>query len=296
MTGDWRLRWAFPALGRMPTTLPWRMAHWLGRDPSAQRQATQRFLQQRFAQVFPMAGEARWADWARAHLDMLAAEMLDAAALRRLGAPGGPVIEMDGWEQVLALQHERRGFILVLNHHDRLSAAAIALGRKGVALNMLTMPVLENPGLNIDQRRFLMRKIQVLTEITNGQWRTSTQPLRAVHEGLRKGQAWIILADAWAPEFGRLREHEFLGGYLRLPTGIERLAQSTGAVLVHGRAFSLAPDRLRVRIDVLDDEPGAAIDKVIAQLESDVRERPWAWWQWGQWEQMWSPAMDGRQE
>lgn len=288
---DWRLRWAFPLLGRVPTTWPWRVAHRLGRDPAASRIATERFLQERFEQVFPHSSARQREGWARAHMGMLATELLDAAALQRLGEPGGPSIRTDGWEQVCALQRAGRGFILVLNHYDRLVSVAVALARRGVRLGMLTMPVLENPGLSEVQRRFLMRKIRTLTDITQGQWRTSSEPLRPVHESLRQGQAWIILADAWAPEFGRLRAHRFLGGALRLPTGIERLAQSTGAALVHGRAFSLAPDRLQVHLQVLDGDPVSAINAVIAQLESDVRERPWAWWHWGQWDQMWRPAV-----
>lgn len=291
MMQDWRLRWAFPALGRVPTTWPWRMAHRLGRDPRASRLATERFLRDRFEQVFPQSSAQERERWARAHMDMLATEMLDAVALHRLGERGGPAISADGWEEVLALQQAGQGFILVLNHYDRLVAVAVALARRGIRLGMLTMPVLENPGLGDVQRRFLMRKIRTLTDITRGQWRTSGEPLRPVHEGLRQGQAWIILADAWAPEFGRLRAHRFLGGVLQLPTGIERLAQSTGAALVHGRAFSLAPDRLQVRLQVLGGDPAAAIDMVIAQLESDVRERPWAWWHWGQWDQMWRPTV-----
>lgn len=290
MSGDWRLEWAFPALGRLPTTLPWRLVHLLGRDAPAARGATERFLQQRFGQVFPKATAEQHRQWARAHLNMLAVEMLDAAALHRLGAPGGPSIALQGWEQVQALQQEGRGFILVLNHYDRLLAAPIALARRGLTLHTMTMPIVDNPGLGEALRGFLMRKIAAFTQITGGQWRTSDESLRPVHEGLRQGQAWVILADAWSPDFARMRGHAFLGGQLTLPTGIERLARSTGAALLHGRTRSLAPDRLEVRVELMPGSPEAAVDGVIRQLEEDVRARPWAWWHWGMWDQMWRPA------
>lgn len=290
MSGDWRLEWAFPALGRLPTTLPWRLVHLLGRDAPAERGATERFLQQRFGQVFPMATAGQHRQWARAHLDMLAVEMLDAAALHRLGRPGGPRIELSGWEHVQALQHTGQGFILVLNHYDRLLTAAIALAHRGLTLHIMTMPVVDNPGLTTAQRDFILRKISALTKITGGQWRLSSESLRPLHEGLRKGQAWVILADAWSPDFARMRRHAFLGGHLSLPTGIERLARSTGAALLHGRTRSLAPDRLEVVVETLSGSPRAAIDAVIQCLDRDVRERPWAWWHWGAWEQMWQPA------
>ncbi|MCW5257295.1 hypothetical protein D5039_10270 [Verminephrobacter aporrectodeae subsp. tuberculatae] len=290
MIPDWRLRFAFPALGRMPCAKVWHLAALIGREPWPARRLTQQFLVQRFAQVFPGAGAPEHREWARAHLAMRAQETLDAAALHRLGQPGGPAIELTGWEHVAALMRQKQGFVLVLNHFDRLLTAPIALARKGLALNTLTMPILENPGLEAVQRDFLLRKVRSFTRIVRGQWRTSTQGMRPVHAGLRAGQAWVILADAWDPGFTRLRSHPFLGGQLHLPTGIERLAQSAGVPLLHATTYSRRPDRLQVVVESLPGDPAQAIDAVLRRLERDVRARPWAWWHWGQWEQMWSPC------
>ncbi|MGP1629781.1 MAG: LpxL/LpxP family acyltransferase [Giesbergeria sp.] len=240
--------------------------------------------------MFPASSSQQRRQWAHAHLAMLAEETMDASALQRVGQRDGPEIELAGWEHVEALVKAGRGFILVLNHFDRLLAAPIALALRGLTLNTLTMPVLENPDLGEVQRQFLMRKIGVFTRITKGQWRTSAQSLRPVHESLRAGQAWIILADVWDADFTRLRGHRFLGGELRLPTGIERLAQSTGAALLHGVTYSRSAASLSVVVNPLPEEPKQAIDQAIEQLHADVRERPWAWWHWGQWDQMWHPA------
>lgn len=223
---------------------------------------------------------------------MLARETLDASALQRIGQPGGPEIELHGIEHVEALVRAGRGFILVLNHFDRLLTAPIALALRGFKLHTLTMPVFENPELGEAQRQFLLHKIRCFTTITGGQWRTSTESLRPVHESLRAGEAWIILADVWGAGFTRLRKHQFLGGELNLPTGIERLAHSTGAALIHGVTYSRGPGKLSVVVKPLPDEPSLAVDQAIQQLHADVRERPWAWWHWGLWEQMWHPARE----
>lgn len=293
MMQDWRLGWAFPALSRMPSTLPWRVAHWVGRDSVAVRRNTLRYLETCFARAFPSATQAQCGLWARAHLDMLAREQLDASALHRMGTRTGPRISLVGWEHVEALQLRNQGFILVLNHYDRLLTAPVALARRGVKLHTMTMPIIDNPDLGAAQRAFLMKKIGAYTQITQGQWRTSTESLRPVVAGLQKGEAWVILADAWRPEFGRLRGHAFLGGVLSLPTGIERLAQSTGAALLHASTRSISPDRLEVRVEPLPEDPKTAIDEVVQTLDKDVRARPWAWWHWGHWEQMWSPSLGG---
>lgn len=284
---DWRMDWAFPCIGRLPTTFPWKFVHWLGRDSVPVRRATEQFLQERFQQVFPQSTQQQRQQWAKAHMRMLAQEMLDACALQRVGVSGGPQISLTGWEHVEEIQRRNQGFILVLNHYDRLLTAPIALARRGLVLHNMTMPVLNNSELGDVQRDFLIKKIGTYTRITGGQWRTSDEGLRPIHEGLRAGQAWVILADAWRPEFGRMRNHAFLGGQLSLPTGIERLAQSTGAALLHAATYSDSPDRLRVHVEALPQNPIEAIDAVICHLEADVKTRPWAWWHWGLWDQMW---------
>lgn len=289
MINEWRLRYAFPALSRVPTTIPWHLASFVGREPASARRLTEQFLLARFEQVFPGASAVEHRQWARAHLAMLAQEIMDASALHRLGQPNGPAIEVTGWEHVESLNRRNQGFILVLNHFDRLLTSAVALALRGLSLNTLTMPILENPGLGAVQRDFLIRKVQSFTRIARGQWRTSAEGMRPVLASLRAGQAWGILADVWDPEFTRLRSHPFLGGQLHLPTGIERLAESAKVPLLHAVTYSERPDRLRVVVEPLPENPRQAIDAVIQRLEQDVRARPWAWWHWGLWDQMWQP-------
>lgn len=296
MTRDWSLDLLFPFIARVPTTLPWRLAGWIGRESAAEREHLLRWLESLFARVFPSATGAEHAQWAKAHLAMLAQEMVDAMAFHRLGRFGGPAIDLQGAEHARSLTRQGKGFILVLNHYDRLLTAPVALARAGVATNVLTMPVLDNPELQAAQRRFLLHKIQGYTSATGGTWHTTSDGLRPVYESLRAGQGWVILADAWRPEFGRLRGHPFLGGCLNLPTGIERLAQSTGVPLLHAATHSRSPGRLEVVVEPLPDNPRHAIDTVVQRLEQDVLARPWAWWQWGLWDQMWQPRPTPRPE
>lgn len=290
MMSDWRLQYGFPALAKLPGTLPWRLAPRLGRDSAAVRRATVDYLVMRFGQVFPGVDESQRRRWAAAHMEMLALELMDAAALPRVGTAKGPSIELKGWEHARALADGGKGFIVVLTHFDRLLTAPIALARKGLTMNALTMPVLDNPELSPAHRQFLMRKIQDFTQVIGGQYRSSGESLRPVLESLRAGQVWIILADVWSPEFSRLRKHPFLGGDASFPTGIERLAQSAGVPLLHAITYSQDPDRFSVVVQALPERPQSAIDAVIQQLHQDVRERPWAWWQWGVWDHLWQES------
>ena len=292
MTRAWSSDLLFPCIARLPTTLPWKLAARIGREPASERAPLLRWLESIFARVFPQATAAQRAQWAQAHLAMLAQEMVDAMAFNRLGRPGGPTIDLEGVELARSLANQRQGFILVLNHYDRLLTAPVALARAGISTNVLTMPVLDNPELSAGQRRFLLRKIDGYTQVTGGKWHSTSDGLRPVHESLRAGHGWVILADAWRPEFGRLRPHPFLGGSLHLPTGIERLAQSTEVPLLHAATYSERADRLLVVVEPLPANPRQAIDTVIQHLERDVAQRPWAWWQWGLWDQMWKPTAE----
>jgi len=289
MKRDFALDLLAPCMSRLPTTLPWVVA---GNVAIRRKQGAHlvQWLAERFSQIFPKAGSGECNEWARAYFFMLAQEKLDAMAFDRLGRRNGPSIDLHGVEYVQNLVKNGRGFILVLNHFDRLLTAPVALARQGIKTNVLTMPVLDNHELGHSQRNFLLKKIACYTHETGGKWHTTADGMRLVHESLQRGGGWVILADAWRPEFGRLREHQFLGGVLSLPTGIERLAQSTGAALLHAATYTQRPGRLQVVVESLPEDPRQAIDAVIRRLDKDVQQRPWAWWHWGLWDQMWRPA------
>ena len=147
MKRDWYLDVVFPALARMPTTLPWWLAGRVGDQPRPEQGRRREWLRQCFARVFPEAGAAAHAAWARAHLDMLAQERVDGLAFARLGQPGGPTVEMEGAELAEALVRRGQGFILVLTHFDRLMTPLIALARRGVTVHAVTMPIASNEEL-----------------------------------------------------------------------------------------------------------------------------------------------------
>jgi KDO2-lipid IV(A) lauroyltransferase len=284
---DWRLNVAFPLLARVPTRLPWWLARWIGRDDFQTQNLVQDSLAQCFQRVFSSASKLECHQWAVQHLDMLAQEMVDAQAFQRLAQRGGPTVDVVGLDLAKALVQDGQGFILVLNHYDRLLTAPVALAKQGISSHVLTMPVMDNPDLSSAQRHFLLKKISAYIRVTGGEWRTTAQALRPVHDRLRKGGVWVILADAWRPEFARMRHHSFLGGRLLLPTGIERLAASTGVPMLHAITSSASPSRLTVELEGLPGDPVAAVNHVIQRLSRDVSARPWAWWHWGQLDQMW---------
>lgn len=290
LTMNWRTDWAYPWLSRCPTRLPWTLATKVGRQAQASRRLTAEYLKGQFMQLFPSASSHQLQAWAKQHETMLALEMLDSLSFGRLGTSSGPQLNVLGLENATNLKKAGKGFILVLNHLDRLLTAPVALALNGIQTHVLTMPVDDNPELGESDRLFLRRKISEYTRVTGGAWHTTAQSMRPVLDGLRAGDVWVILADAWRPEFKRMRGHAFVGGELQLPTGVERLATNARVPMVYASTETLSHNELLVRFETLPDDPVLAIDLAIQRLEEAVSARPWAWWHWGQIQHMWQPS------
>ncbi|MEZ5718464.1 MAG: hypothetical protein R3E55_08420 [Burkholderiaceae bacterium] len=94
MKYDHLLGLAISSIARIPTTLPWWIAGRLGGGQTVdQRRQLLRWLEDRFAQVFPRHRGAA-PSMGASPLLMLAQEKVDAMAFNRLGRSGGPSIEM----------------------------------------------------------------------------------------------------------------------------------------------------------------------------------------------------------
>lgn len=286
---NWRLDFALPLISKLPKSVAWATAEKICGEGQVTSSIVEDYLASQMARFFPHVALDQRLDWARSHLQMISLEMLDGLSFSRMATVKGPAVEVNGIQHVRKGIESGRGIILILNHIDRLLTAPIILARHGISSHVLTMPVLENLELSPPLRRYLLKKIRGYTRVTQGMWRTTKQSMRPVHTSLKRGEIWVILADVWRPEFTNLRAHSFFGGSLFLPTGIERLAQSTGAQLLHAHTSTVSPTQLLVTLEPLPDDPIFALSVVVQQLESDVRSRPWAWWQWGVLDHMWTP-------
>ena len=113
MTKDRYLDHIYPSVAHLPTTLPWRLAGWLG-DKLPRQQATLKFwLASHFSRVFPLATFAQCHEWAGAHLRMLAEEKVDAMAFHRLGHNGGPTVDLQGAGLAQALAQRKHAMALL---------------------------------------------------------------------------------------------------------------------------------------------------------------------------------------
>jgi len=263
---------------RLPCSLPWRAARWFGHHLEKDR-ATMVFLENTFARYFPAAGAAQHTEWARQHLQLLSLERMDAYAMQRIGRHHGVRLQVEGDALLENAARGSNGVILVFNHYDRILTGAIALAQKGFQLHSLRMELDENAPIPEDVKRFLNAKTQKFERIVGGISLGRRDSMRRLYKGLLQGENWCIVADAWDEAAPEKKPYPFLGSTIYLSNSLERIAQRTGAQIIHVASYSQSACVVKVRLTAL--QQATAMQEALAILEADVSQNPWAWWNWG---------------
>lgn len=288
-----RLEYLLPWLARLPAPLAYRAAVALGLWGRGGRRNARLAVRQGLELAWPelAAQPARLARIEAAWLAMMARETLDVFRMPRLAAGGmADLVRIEDPAPLARARAPGSGVILVMAHYSRLIMLLSALGQIGFRLSMLTVPIDErNPDLPPAMRRYLETKVARLRGFIGGDWLSVGDHLKPLYAGLRRGEIWIVLLDAYMPSFGSWERYPFLGGEIRLSSGIARIAARSGARLVYA-AVHEEGYRLRGRLLELPAEPERALAAAVAELERDVRQRPDQWWQWNIFAHLWTPG------
>lgn len=316
-------RLLYPALARLPLRLAYGPVTGLGywrcwRDAYARSVVAQQLQRQ-----FPLQVTNRplLQRWLRHFFGMMARESFDTYVMSRLVAARRRALgegECTPWQpprwglqwarlstESLALYRqargEGRGVIIVMAHYGRVNMLLLALALRGARLGMLTMPVddqtlAQYPALDRWERQHIQRKVYTLLALIGGPLITTGDDLRRLYRALAAGETLVILLDVPPQPAQSSRPVPFMGGVLTVPTGIERLAKRTGAALLYGVARDcgwFVESELRP----LSASPAAALARresplwlgcAAAELERDVKAKPWQWWQWPALPALWS--------
>lgn len=294
-----RLACSYPLLARLPRALAYRGATVLGSKDARLRADLRTALRNGFEQAYPELRDcpATLRRWTALHARMRAREVMDTFWLPRLERRTmAAMVDVQGLDQLQAAIAERQGVILVMAHYSRLIMLLAALGALGVRMSMLTMRIDEsNPELVPAERRYLRAKVEALLAYIGGNWLSLGQSLRPLYAGLSRGEVWIVLLDAYTPEFGQWASYPFLGGQLSISRGIERILAKTGARAVYASVRERSATELEGRLLRLPSDPAAVPGRAVAELEADVVQAPWQWWQWNILDYIWTPQEASRQ-
>ncbi len=225
------------------------------------------------------------------NLNMLSMEIMDAFIVPRLTPKSiGRLCTISGIEQIRLALKQKRGLIIATAHFGRLLMIPFTLGILGVKVRSLSQDISKkNPYIDWVDRAYLQNKVKKLYKTSKIRGITLGEDLREIYKALRKNQILFILMDAYPPGITRLQARPFLGGSLRLPTGIQRISQRTKAPLVYA---AVKPDRnwrVKVKIDPIPGYGPEAFEEAVRKLEADIAKQPCQWWQWGYMNTMWTP-------
>lgn len=287
---EFRLRITYPTLAKLPPVVAYAFADLLGRRDARSNNDLRVALGNGFDKAMPgLTADAR-ENLIREQALMLSREVMDAWLLPRLDARTlGSMVTVDNVAALEEARSEGKGVLLIMAHYSRLVLLLAALGARGFEMGMLTMRIDEaNPDLLSCERRYLSRKVSALRAMLRGGWVSLGDPMRPLYEGLRRGEIWIVLLDAYHSEFGRQMDYPFLDGELSLPSGIDRIMAKTGARAVFASVRENGPRRLRGRFTRLPDDPASVMAAAVSELEVDVRAAPAQWWQWNILDYLWN--------
>ncbi len=186
-------------------------------------------------------------------------------------------------------QQEGKGVVLAMGHYGRPIMLSTQLGVLGCKIGMLTQTIDErNPNLNAVERSYLARKMRIVMDAAGGRWLMLDDSMRLLYSGLKSGETIIMMYDLHEANPSSMLELPFCGGTMRLPRGVERVAERTGARVIYGIARDKGR-RVEAELRKLPQNPQQALIAAVKELEKDVQAAPWQWWQWPLYDHAWAP-------
>jgi len=228
----------------------------------------------------------------RCHDEVLAHDVLDGYRFARLSAADVHArVRIEGIEALDAASRAGRGVVLCMGHFGRTAMLGASLGLSGYPVGMLTNATdRSNTVLSAADRAMLTRKMNDLSRAVGGPWIKTGSNTRTLIAHLKTGGRVCATADLYEANPANRFFAPFLGGILAVPNGLLRVARSTNAAFVYGRARS-AGERVEIQLTPIDEAtPEACFAEYLRLLSADIEKEPWQWWLWGMLPAFWETA------
>jgi len=224
------------------------------------------------------------------HLTMLSWEAVDTCLVPRLTPERMKTLSrISGLEHIREALKLKKGLIIVTSHFCRLNMTAYTLGHLGIKNGILSQVVdKDNPHLDWVDRIYLTKKLQHYYRLTGGTGLTLKDNPRLIYRALERNEIMVILMDAFPHTIRNFYEVPFLGGTLKLPKGIARISQRTGAPLVYSVVKPRSEWKVSVELRPINGTGEEGFREACKELEKDVKALPCQWWQWPYMHTMWN--------
>jgi KDO2-lipid IV(A) lauroyltransferase len=225
---------------------------------------------------------------AKRQLCMLAREKMDTYLLSKMTKDNlDDFIKIKGLNHYLDAKKMGKPIILYTSHFGRMIMPAQALGILGHETSFLTTSLQQGSKYLTG---YVNKKIKLMRSIMKGTFVTTEQSPRILYKILARKETLIVVADVVPQQGQSFYEDSFLGGQVRFPKGIVKLAKKMDAILVPYFALEhdghLSAEFLpTINTQGLDEE--TVFQLLIKPIEEKIMKYPEQWWLWSMMSHFW---------
>ncbi len=225
---------------------------------------------------------------AKSQLCMLAREKMDTYLLPKMTKDNlDDFIKIKGLNHYLDAKKTGKPIILYTSHFGRMIMPAQALGILGHETSFLTTSLQQGTKYLTG---YVNKKIKLMRSIMKGTFVTTEQSTRILYKILARKETLIVVADVVPQQGQSFYEDSFLGGQVKFPKGIVKLAKKMDAVLVPYFALEhdghLSAEFLPlINTQGLDEE--TVFQLLIKPIEEKIMKYPEQWWLWSMVSHFW---------
>lgn len=283
----------WPLAARLPKSVGVRVAAWVGlvlhaldidwRSIALQRHYVKDKTHKAAKMLLPESPDSLATSLVRTRFATASVEELQGhwIAYDRLG---DVELSIEGKETFDAICYKKLGACLLTFHFDSTLLGVSLMGRAGLATNLMTSNVVENPSVSPCVQTYFKNKYAGIDRHLNGGIAAYVEThLRRFYADIKAGVSIVILGEAPASECQDATPITFANQRLAFAPGFLRVAEKTKAPIAAFVCVRVSAKKYRVIFTPLyaySDASGhtANVQAIYSFMEAQIRLRPGRWW------------------
>lgn len=292
--------WLLPLMGHLPYAWARVLSDWRGAwNANESRDWTElavgfRYLADRankgYQEVLGSCTPAQAASLVKQRYQMIAREEYEGQLAINGSLLTKLQLDIEPLQRMLAKRRSGRGLVVVMPHLDNLFVGLVGLARCGVAVNLMTSDVVQDPRVHPALRVFFAKKYASYEALMSGGrfMPVSTAGRRHFLASLGRSEIVAVMSDAPASPEGPGTWVQWFGKERKMANSALRMALETGSELVAVACWQREPGQVAwVCSDIEDPSIDCPADgdvgsevygRLFAFIEGAIRQAPGSWW------------------
>lgn len=281
---SWRYQVLFPTYAHLPPAISYRLAAWQSHWIQYQRQDERNAIAYQLKQAFPSASSMQIQRWLQDYYRMVEQEALDTWYLTH--EPITELVELSNFAVVQQARAQGKRVLLTSGHFGRFWLAGPAMRALGFTTGTITRDGgKENShGLPLAEYRYRLWKLKGLQQKLGGPFLVEGDDVRPFYRLLDQHLIALIFDVPYTHGHKTGVTVPFIGGNIRLPAGIYRVAKKAKAVIapffMRDRGNGQVIAEFTELLNPLDYNETTLLSLLANQLKQRIQEDPGNWWLW----------------